>query len=404
LNAIISKPRITEQWFTAPLIWLLFAISSFVFIEPPPHDLLTMALIILFFILGLKIPVGIRPGVLLLGVFLLANVISCIYSADPAATIKSLLIRFYLVISWIFFVSLIYESPERILKTIWSGYMFAATIAAILGIAAFFDLLPAFRDQLLEFGRVRSLFKDPNVYGPFLVPVAIYAFARLISGETHRRLPFTLFFLLMLMGILLGFSRGSWINTIVSFAIFMGMTIITSTDPAKIKRLASFSGIFIMLALLIGGISLTTEKVQHMIEIRTKLQKYDLQAGGRFENQLVTLEHTLTNPLGVGAGQSELIFFRAPHNIYIHVLIESGWIGAICFYVFLAVTLHKGYKSSLRPSPIQPTSIVALACLLGILAQSVAIDSTHWRHLYLLFAMIWGAALALQDKPYTVEA
>jgi len=30
------------------------------------------------------------------------------------------------------------------------------------------------------------------------------------------------------------------------------------------------------------------------------------------------------------------------------------------------------------------------------MAQSLFIDSTHWRHMYLLFAMLWGPLLAWQ--------
>jgi hypothetical protein len=37
---------------------------------------------------------------------------------------------------------------------------------------------------------------------------------------------------------------------------------------------------------------------------------------------------------------------------------------------------------------------VAYATFIGLFAESIIIDSNHWRHMYLLMGMIWGLMLA----------
>ena len=41
-------------------------------------------------------------------------------------------------------------------------------------------------------------------------------------------------------------------------------------------------------------------------------------------------------------------------------------------------------------SPLRDEFIVAFSAMLGILAQSLFIDSTHWRHLWLMLALCWA--------------
>jgi O-antigen ligase len=103
----------------------------------------------------------------------------------------------------------------------------------------------------------------------------------------------------------------------------------------------------------------------------------------------------LVTPIGIGAGQSEKEYFfkQAPHNVYLHVLVESGWIGGFSFFAFLIFTLYKGGRYFRLAGDVDGVNIAAYACVVGILVQSIFIDSTHWRHLFLLVAMVWGPVL-----------
>ena len=174
---------ITRYRLNLGLLWLLMAISSIVFIEPTPYDILGLALVLLFFGLGLRLPTGLGSAVCLLGVYVIANTLASALAPDPMVSLRPLVVHIYLLASWVLFTCLIYEDPVRVLRVLYSGYLAAAIIAVTLGILGYYKLVP-YTEQLIEYGRVRSLFKDPNVYGPFLVPVALYLVARLETA-TH---------------------------------------------------------------------------------------------------------------------------------------------------------------------------------------------------------------------------
>ncbi len=393
---------ITEHWYILPILWMQLAFSSILFIEPAPYDVIFIGLFSLCFLVGLKVPANIRTGVVLLGIFILANFVASLTVADPVITIKSLAIRIYMVISWFFFVCLIYDNPKPVYEAIWNGYIIAAVISALVGALGFYEVIP-YLEQFVEFGRVRAFFKDPNVYGPFLVPVAIYAFSKLETADGFKMVLYTALFLFISYGILLGFSRGSWINYVVSAVLYTGFRFRTYQNAAEINRLLKILGLVLLLFVVFIIYITSTDKISDMLEVRFHVQHYDTMHGGRLSNQLLILKTALAHPLGVGAYLSEILFFRAPHNIYLHVLIESGWIGAIAFYSFLIVTLQKAYKFCLQPSSIQRSYAVVFVCTIGILVQSFFIDSTHWRHMYLLFAMLWGPALFWQDQVKVVR-
>lgn len=388
---------ISRHGFILPVLWLQLAFSSILFIEPAPYDVLGIGLLCFCFIAGLSVPVNIRTGIVLLCVFLLANLIACLTVDNPLITIRSLAVRIYMVISWFFFVCLIYENPKPVYATIWNGYIIAAIISVIVGALSFYEMIP-YLEQFVENRRVRAFFKDPNVYGPFLVPVALFAFSKLESTNGFKMILYSALFLFISYGILIGFSRGSWINYFVSIVLYVGFRFRTYKSPAEINQLLKILGLGLVLLVFFIIYVASTDKISEMIEIRFNVQNYDTMHGGRLSNQLLILKTALTQPFGVGAYLSEILFFRAPHNIYLHVLIESGWVGAIAFYTFLIVTIQKAYKFSLQPSNIQKSYIVTYVCTIGILVQSLFIDSTHWRHMYLMFAMLWGPALLWQDQ------
>lgn len=121
--------------------------------------------------------------------------------------------------------------------------------------------------------------------------------------------------------------------------------------------------------------------------------------GGRLTNQLEIVKGIAVTPLGIGPGQSEQDYFfdMAPHNLYLHVLIEAGWIGGFAFFAFALLTLSRGWRFLQRAINVDGMHIASYACVVGILAQSFFVDSTHWRHFFLLIAMVWGPLLAWEN-------
>ena len=375
----------------APL-WLLIALSSIVFIEPAPYDVLGVGLFLFLVARGLRFPVEANKAAILLGIYLLGNSVSSFLAPDPLATIRSLSIRIYLVLSWLMFVALIYRNPQRVLNTIWSGYLVAGAIAVVAGVVGYFHLLPT-GDLLIENDRVRAFFKDPNVFGPYLVPIALYALARAEEVSGIGMLRWVACFGFFAFGILLSFSRGSWLNLGLSLFFYLLVRLLTENSGTRRARLMGIALVTMIIGGLIIGLASETSEIGDMLERRAKAQNYDLRANhGRFSNQFNILQRALTQPLGIGPGGADEPM--APHNLYLHVVVEAGWIGGLAFWGFLLLTIARGWSYLRRAPQPQHAYTASFACVLGTLAQSAFIDSTHWRHLFLLFAIVWGPALA----------
>ena len=232
---------------------------------------------------------------------------------------------------------------------------------------------------------------------------------RLNTPRHRRRSCIFVIFCCLGVGLILGFSRGSWLNFAVALACYFFIRLRSQRSTKQRRKLLLSAFGVLVTTVGVVAVSSSTEPVKSMLDVRAKLvQYYDVgaqQAGvkSRFGVQLETLQMAMTNPIGIGAGQSEEDYFQglAPHNLYLHVLVEAGWLGGIAFLAFLALTLWRSTLVLWQDSDFQGSYQVAFACLLGVLSQSFFVDSTHWRHLYLILAMLWGPALL--TKRYIVS-
>ncbi len=392
--------HISDSKYSLAFVWLAIAASSIVIVEPALTDIICILALGLFFVLGMRIPPGFGVAGFFLGLYLVANILASAFAPEPVHSFRPVGVRFFMAASCLLFVCLIYENPKRVTAVLWNAYVVAGLIAIFSGIAGYYGLAGN-NEQLLEFGRVRALFNDPNVYGPFIVPVALYALARLETANTAQLFTYSALLGISCFGLLLGFSRGSWLNFIVAALLYFIIRIRTQRAPEKRKRVV---GTLILLviggSIFVGGIA-STDKIQNMLDERLKIvQYYDTGEGGRLTRQLEIVKSIAVTPLGIGAGQSEQDYFfeGAPHNVYLHVLIESGWIGGFSFIAFILLTVWKGARFFQLAPDVDAVHIAAYTCVIGVLVQSFFIDSTHWRHLFLLFAMVWGPLLAWENQ------
>ncbi len=374
---------------TAPLLGLLMATSSIVFIEPAPYDLLLLGLLCLFFATGLRIPREIRIPVLLVGAFALSNVVAAAVAHQPMETIRSLGIRTYMVVAWIFFACVVASEPRRVFPALWMGYLVAAVIATVFGIAEYFGYIDSVQ---WEGGlRAKGPFKDPNVFGPFLVPAAIYCLSRLKTPGARGRIIYLPLFLLFAFGVLISFSRGAWLNLAATAGLYF---IISFVLARSLRRrvgwlIAGGGGVLALLVMVTIALSYTTV-ADRFYERAVVTKSYDTAVGGRFYTQRLALRQAGATPLGIGPGRTDEQFGLEPHNLYLHVLVEGGWVAGLSWSLFVLYTLFCASRLLRWRSDLREDAVLVFCCLVGVLSQSAFIDSTHWRHLWLLLALAWG--------------
>lgn len=383
------------------LLGVLAASGSTVFIEPAPYDILAIMMLLGLLAAGLRFPNEIRAHVLLLALFIAGNVVASAASTDPILTLRSLAVRVYLPLTWLLVVCLVLTDPRRMLSALWIGYLVAAVFAVGWGALEYFGFLHVewIEPYIKHYGygegeRARGAFKDPNVYGPFLVPMAVYAASRVVYGRHFERVLFVGLLLLFLFGILLSFSRGAWINCTLSFLLFAFLAYrnaISVRERLAGLILATLSLLAILS--LLGGVLSFGAIADRFYERAVLEQPYDVRSGGRFDTQQRALIEIGTHPIGVGPAMSREVFGLEPHNMYLHVLVEAGWIGGLGFIGFVGLVVVGLARAARKPSPLQDEAVVVFSALGGLLAQTPFIDSTHWRHMWLLFAL--GAVLTI---------
>ncbi len=362
--------------------------------QPVLFDLVLIVCMGVFFLLGLKFPRGLVWPVAMWGLVLAGYSIGGMSATYIEKVTSVLQVAAYLVCAFIFFASYVFEAPDRRMRLIFNAYAIAAFIAALTGIAGYFGMI-ADASGFTGYGRASGTFNDPNVFGPYLIAPILYLGLRLSTARSAKALMLVPVLGVLVLALLLSFSRGAWGGFLLSAAVFVGLTLATSRSSAQTYRLVAFSAFMGLLIIGIVGVALSTPKVQELFEQRASLvQDYDVGEAGRFDSQRRAFVMALENPLGIGPEQWAMINKLDTHNVYLNVLVAGGFLSALGFVAFLAMTFVAGKRAIFANGPGQEFLIVAYACLVGHMVEAFIIDVDNWRHLFLLFGMAWGAILA----------
>jgi len=307
----------------APLVvgtlWLLMASSGIVNIEPAPFDLLAAGLCILYFLIGLKVPRNLQAPIMMLAMLLLANAASIILAPSVSAPSASEMLVYagltvYLIVIWLVLSSVVAADTVHVMRTLWNGWLVAAVLAVILGLAGYFKLVPG-HDAFLMAGRAKALFKDANVYAPFLIPVALYLLARIRSGQPVRNVSRLMLFAFLMAGLLVGFSRGAWGNFVISALVLAALAIVNARSLQSVSGLFMTGIVVVFLGAGILALAVSTPQLSEMLEVRASLlQEYDTGVGGRFSTQKAAFTEIARHPAGIGPGRSEAELCMTPHN------------------------------------------------------------------------------------------
>ena len=373
-------------------LFVTMAFSSIAFIEPSPHDALMFVLLAMCVAARVPFDRKLLPLLILTVVWLLGGLMSLIQVGDQENTIQYAGTSVYLGTAGIMFACLFCEGDLTRLRILRRSYLFAALVATFAGYLGFFHLVPGY-EHFLDNERVSATFKDPNVYGPFL----IFPLLLLIIGFMTRgiRVGGLIVVAFLLGGLFLSFSRGAWLHFALSLTVAVALLFTVSPDRRMRNRIVLLTaGAGIVVVLLV--IALTSiESVRDMFLLRAQaIQPYDVGPGGRFWFQQLALTQILDHPNGLGPFEFARIFGGQQHDVYMQGFLVYGWLGGAAYMTLVLVTLVIGIRAVLIATPWQYYLVAATAAFVGEAAEGFVVDTDHWRHFFLLLGLIWGLTIA----------
>jgi hypothetical protein len=375
------------------VLYVTVLASSVASIEPSPHDALMGVLAVACLAAGVRFERKLVLLFLLLLVWNVAGLMSLLNVSTEQAAIQYTATSFYLAIAAVLFACLFAQNTMPRLATVRAAYVLTATVISLAGIAGYFSLFPHAHDLFTEYDRALGAFKDPNVFGPFLIWPALVVVERMLAGRI--RMTDVLIVGILLLGLLLSFSRGAWFHFAVSCFIMMMLAFLTAPTDAARLRIFAMSAIGIAAAGAFIVILLSFDSIANMFRERAQLlQSYDVGSGGRFRLQELALSDLLNFPYGMGPFQFNRVHGMQQHNVYLQAFLVYGWAGGMTYLTLLAATIWTALRSVFVRTPWQPYLICAFAAFIGEVIEGFVIDTDHWRHFFLLLGMIWGLAAA----------
>ncbi|MDJ0514572.1 MAG: hypothetical protein QNJ62_14110 [Methyloceanibacter sp.] len=382
-------------------LWIVIATGGFVYVEPAPYDVLLLGAMIVIPIAGLiALPRALSVYLLLICGIVAGGYVASTQAGTFEVPVRHVTITLYLALSSVVLAAFVAYNPIPHARLIMSAYFAAALIASIAALIGYFNVVPAFHDVLTEFGRARGTFKDANVLGAFLVPAVLYALNGMLNERAPKALLWSVALGILLLATLLTFSRGAWLNAVVGLMAYGFIAFVMSGSNRKRVRLFVLAAI--ASAGLIGGLVAiaTLPGVSERLGERASFeQSYDLGPEGRFAGQQKAADLVASHPLGIGALEfARLHHPEDVHQVFLNMYLNTGWLGGTLYLLLVLGTVALGLRLVLRDRESNGLTIVLLAAFLGMAVEGLVVDTDHWRHFYLIMALIWGMAATQSVK------
>jgi O-antigen ligase len=355
--------------------------------EPAPADLV-FAIAIAVAVAARRFSLRRVPLIvtMLLSAFLALNMLGSLELTDVGRGVSFFAITLYLAVFGVWLAG--YVHSTRRARIVLRAYVVAAVLSALAAVLALFVGFPG-HDLLVRGPRAQGLFKDPNVFGPFLVPAALMLMEEAVSPRLLRaRRPTKLAALCVLAaGILFSFSRAAWLNLVVGAVVIFFVF--------ALRRRGGRRAIVMMAVALSSTVVLFTAVAATssfaFLQERARFQTYDVQ---RFGAQLSGVELAAKYPLGIGPGQFEQVSPISAHSTYVRALTEEGVLGLLVVLALVLLTLGFAAQNVVAGRDTYGIGSAALlGAWCGLLANSIFIDTLHWRHLWLVAALIWAGTM-----------
>jgi O-antigen ligase len=367
----------------------LVALSALDFLHPSPFEPAAAAAAVLLALAGVRSARGSPAIVVLVLLFLAANLLSCLAGSVTAYSLGFLATTAYMAALMFVFSQIALRGRASAVRAFWLTY---EAVAVAVGLLVILQLVAPgpLADLLLRQGRARGTFDDPNVYGAFLVPIAIAAFVASVEGWGWGRRLHWAAFLVIGLNVVLTFSRAAW--GAAAAGIVVAALALSWRDLHRGRRVPAryWTGLALsstVAAALVLGVVAAGEG--DFLKQRAQLQSYDTD---RFASQSENLQLFLEHPLGLGPGNSRDAVGLSPHNVFLRTASENGVFGVAALVGILLLSAWRSIQCAVR-DPDDRTAIVLFAWVTTFCLHSLVIDSLHWRHVWMLLGLLWGTPL-----------
>jgi hypothetical protein len=375
-------------------LWLLFASSFLVFIEPAPFEIVFGLCFAVFLLTGFRISILFLPLILLLIGYNLGGGLSLTMVAHEERAVWFVAISAYMAVMAIVIACIFAEDTGRRLELMKSGYVLAAVIASLAGIAGYFNL-GGTAELFTLFGRAMGTFKDPNVFSTFLVLPLVLLIQGFFLGSHRRPLLAAAALGIIAAGLFLSFSRGAWAVAAGAAALCLLLSFLAAPTGRLRLRIVVMGLVCLaaLAALLVAALQF--DSIRETFEVRATLdQSYDQGETGRFGNQRRSIPMLLGEPNGFGPMMFREYFPEDPHNVFLNAFASYGWLGGISYLALTGATLLVGWTLVFRRTPWRQDAIAIWSSFFFLILQGLQIDTDHWRHFYLQLGLTWGLMLA----------
>lgn len=389
----LNRLTVPRGAILSAILALAMLSSSVVFSEPAPVDVLLLGFIVALCILGGGRLGAVTTANLVLWLPLLALAfVATVLSPDFGAAVKHQAVTLFLLLAGVAIAAFIAQDPIPRFRLVMVCYVVTMVVASILGYLGYFDVLPGAYDLFTNYGRARGTFKDPNVFGAALCPAIVYLVWLVLRQPTRQSLVPAALCLFMMPGLMLSFSRGAWVSLLVSLAVLGLIALLRTRRRADHNRLVIY-GVAGFMALSVTLVAvLQIPQVSQLMQERASLtQGYDEGPEGRFGGQQKAVQLILDNPFGIGTHTfREKHHHEEVHNVYLTMFHYAGWIGGLLFIASVVLTFVVAVDGALRIGALQGGFAVATAALAGLIVEGLVIDLDHWRHFFIILALVWG--------------
>jgi O-antigen ligase len=394
-----AAPRgapIDYQKIVGFFVWIFVFCGGIALIEPSPYDFASLIAMPLWFLGGFTI----HRSFMLLAFFVVMSAIVGFLALIPywsnAESSMYMYQSAYLTLTTLFYALFTGNRTQARAELCLNAYTASAVLASTVGILGYFDIAHL-GETFSHFGRASGTFKDPNVFGSYIILGALYLSQNLLLRRA-RSVALSLALLSVIVaGVFLSFSRGSWGAFIFAALMMFGSAFLTARDVRMKSRIVVVAVVATIVAAIAVLALLSSSEIRDLFFLRAAAtQDYDEGPTGRFGNQMRSIPMLIERFWGFGPLRFRLIFDLEPHNSYVGAFANGGWIGGVLFILLVGVTTFIGLRLMFRASPYQRLAQVVFPALLAFFVQAFQIDIDHWRHVFLMLGMAWGLEAARQ--------